>query len=238
MKKRLLAAAALCVCAFILDRVFSGHNYIAYAMYLGAVLTVVLSLAGKVLKRFICIGLALCLAYLAVVEVPIIKSASGDTAYDADYIIVLGAAVHGDTPSLSLLERMEAAKDYLIEHPDTVAIVSGGQGGGENLSEAQAMYNWLSENGIEANRLIMENKATSTYENLKFSFEIIDSLSSGDSPKIAVVTSEYHIYRAKLIAGSLGTEVHAIAAHTTYPTVRLNYFIREAFGVTYQIIFG
>ncbi len=238
MKKKLLSAAALCACAFILDRFFSGHNYIAYAMYLGAALTVIFALAGKVLKRFICIGLALCLAYFAVVEVPIIKSSSGDDNVNADYIIVLGAAVHGDTPSLSLLERMEAACDYLLEHPSTVAIVSGGQGGGENMSEAQAMYNWLSANGIDAERIIMEDKATSTYENLKFSFEIINSLGNADTATIAVVTSEYHIYRAKLLASTLGTEVYAVAAHTTYPTVRLNYFIREAFGVTYQMIFG
>ena len=76
------------------------------------------------------------------------------------------------------------------------------------------------------------------YENLKFSFEIISSLGNADTAKIAVVTSEYHIYRAKLIADSLDTEVYAVAAHTTYPTVRLNYFIREAFGVTYQMVFG
>lgn len=238
MKKKLLSAAALCICAFILDRCFSGHNYIAYAMYLVAVLTVIFALAGKVLKRFICIGLALCLAYFAVIELPIIKSSSGDENVDADYIIVLGAAVHGDTPSLSLLERLEAAKDYLVNNPNTVAIVSGGQGGGENISEAQAMYNWLSENGIDSGRIIMEDKAASTYENLKYSFEIIDSLGGGEYSKIAVITSEYHIYRAKLIANTLGTEVHTIAAHTTYPTVRLNYFIREAFGVTYQMIFG
>ena len=79
----------------------------------------------------------------------------------------------------------------------------------------------------------MEDKASSTYENLKFSREIINGLS--DDATVAVVSSEYHLCRAKLIAKTLDMEIHTVAAHTTYFTVMLNYFIREAFGVTYQL---
>ena len=174
--------------------------------------------------------------YFVIIEIPIIDEASGDGDFDADYLIVLGAAVHGDTPSLSLVERLEAAKDYLIKHPDTVVIVSGGQGSGENVSEARAMYEWLCANGIDPTRIIMEDKASSTYENLKFSREIINELS--DDATVAVVSSEYHLCRAKLIAKTLGMEIHTVAAQTTYFTVMLNYFIREAFGVTYQLTFA
>lgn len=235
-KSRIITASILFLAAVILRFAFSGHNYIAYGLFLLSVFMVVFGVAGKTLKRFLAMFIAMGLVYFVIIEIPIIDEASGDGDFDADYLIVLGAAVHGDTPSLSLVERLSAAKDYLTKHPDTVAIVSGGQGGGENVSEAQAMYEWLCEKGIDPERIIMENKATSTYENLKFSREIINARS--DNATIAVVSSEYHLCRAKLIAKTLDMEIHTVAAHTTYFTVMLNYFIREAFGVTYQLTFA
>lgn len=232
-KSRIITASILFLAGVILRFAFSGHNYIAYGLFLLSVFMVVFGVAGKTLKRFLAMFIAMGLVYFVIIEIPIIDEASGDGDFDADYLIVLGAAVHGDTPSLSLVERLEAAKDYLIKHPDTVVIVSGGQGGGENVSEAQAMYEWLCEKGIDPERIIMENKATSTYENLKFSREIINARS--DNATIAVVSSEYHLCRAKLIAKTLDMDIHTVPAHTTYFSIKLNYFIREAFGVTYQL---
>ena len=235
-KSRIITVSILFLAGIILRFAFSGHNYIAYGLFLLSVFIVVFGVAGKTLRRFLAMFLAMGLVYFVIIEIPIIDEASGDGDFDADYLIVLGAAVHGDTPSLSLVERLEAAKDYLIKHPDTVVIVSGGQGSGENVSEARAMYEWLCANGIDPVRIIMEDKASSTYENLKFSREIINELS--DDATVAVVSSEYHLCRAKLIAKTLGMEIHTVAAQTTYFTVMLNYFIREAFGVTYQLTFA
>ena len=84
----------------------------------------------------------------------------------------------------------------------------------------------------------MEDKATSTLENLEYSFDIIRSRGDDPNESTAVVTREYHIYRAKLLARSLYVSVGSVAAHTTYAPIMLNYFLREAFGVTYQWIFG
>lgn len=232
--KRLHIALVLALSATVLLFLFSGHNYIAYALYFAAALTLLFGIIGKVFKGLIFILLTVGILYFVSVEIPIIGNSSGDENFDADYIIVLGAAVHGDTPSLSLVERMTAARDYLNTHPYCKAVVSGGRGDNENLSEAQAMYDWLTSEGISPERIIMEDKATSTYENIKYSYELIDD----SNAKVAVVSSEYHLFRAKLIAGAQGHEVGAVAAHTTYPTVKLNYFIREAFGVTYYMIFG
>ena len=237
-KKRLIIAAVLILVGLILNFVFTGQQFLAYTLYFAALVCLLFGIIGKTVKRVICVLLALGLAYFVVVEAFIIGSASGDSDADYDYIIVLGAAVRGDTPSRALVERMEAARAYLLSHPDAVAIVSGGQGDGENLSEAEAMYKWLTAKGIDGSRLIIENRATSTYENLKYSFEIIKSRGQEQDISIAVVTSEYHIYRAKLLASSLGAEVGGIAADTTHFPIKLNYFIREAFGVTYQWVFG
>ena len=128
-KSRIITASILFLAGIILRFAFSGHNYIAYGLFLLSVFIVVFGVAGKTLRRFLAMFLAMGLVYFVIIEIPIIDEASGDGDFDADYLIVLGAAVHGDTPSLSLVERLEAAKDYLIKHPDTVVIVSGGQGG-------------------------------------------------------------------------------------------------------------
>ena len=237
-KKRLIIAGIIFLAGLLLRFGFSGHDFIAYGLFLVSVLIVVFGVVSRTLKQLIALLLAMGVVYFAIIEIPIIDEASGDGDFDADYLIVLGAAVRGDTPSRALVERMEAARAYLLSHPDAVAIVSGGQGDGENLSEAEAMYKWLTANGIDGSRLIIEDRATSTYENLKYSFDIINSRGQEQDISIAVVTSEYHIYRAKLLADSLGAEVGGIPAKTSAPAVKLNYFIREAFGVTYQWIFG
>ena len=216
-KKRLIIAGIIFLAGLLLRFGFSGHDFIAYGLFLVSVLIVVFGVVGKTLKQLIALLLAMGVVYFAIIEIPIIDEASGDGDFDADYLIVLGAAVHGDTPSLSLVERLRAAKDYLDAHPNTVAIVSG---------------------GIDTDRIIKEDKAVSTYENLKFSREIIGSLTDKSDPAIAVVSSEYHLCRAKLIAKSLDMDIHSVPAHTTYFTVKLNYFIREAFGVTYQLTFA
>ena len=239
MDKKFILPGALALAGFILRFFFTGVGYIAYALLFAAALVCIMRFCPKAwIKRTVCLLTAAGLLYLAAVEVPIIAASSGDGDREYGYIIVLGAAVHGDTPSLSLVERMRAAADYMKEHPDTVAIVSGGQGSDENISEAEAMYAWLTQNGIDKGRIVLEDRATSTLENLENSFDIIRS--RGDDPNggTAVVTSEYHIYRAKLLASSLGISVGSVAAHTTYAPIMINYFLREAFGVTYQWIFG
>jgi len=156
-----------------------------------------------------------------------------------DYLIVLGAAVYGDQPSLTLVRRCEGALQYLNEHPKTIAIVSGGMGKGETVTEARAMYDWLIAHGVQEERVLMEPQATSTLENLKYSFDIIRA--RGDEPQghVAIVSSAYHLYRAKLFAQKLGvSDAAGVAAPWGYFFVMLNYFIREAFGVTHLWVLG
>lgn len=238
MNKKLILPGVLVLLGLVLRFFFTGVGYIAYALFFAAALISIMRFCKRAwIKRTVCILTALGLAYLIVIEVPIVGAASGDGDREYDYIVVLGAAVHGDTPSLSLVERMSAARDYMQAHPQTIAIVSGGQGSDENVSEAAAMTAWLTANGIDKSRIIAEDKATTTLENLEYSFKIICSRGDDPNDSCAVVTSEYHIYRAKLLAQSLDVSVGSVAAHTTYAPIMINYFIREAFGVTYQLVF-
>ena len=174
MNKRLMLPGALVLSGLVLRFFFTGVGYIAYAMFFAAALIAIMRFCKRAwIKRTVCILTALGLVYLIAIEVPIVGAASGDGDREYDYIIVLGAAVHGDTPSLSLVERMSAARDYMQTHPQTIAIVSGGQGSDENISEAEAMTAWLTDKGIDKSRIIAEDKATSTLENLENSFNII-----------------------------------------------------------------
>ncbi len=230
MKKSNILILILVGVGLVLNFVFSGHDFIAYTLYLIAFLILIFKFIGRIAKVIVSVLLILGVGYFIFLELPIIQASNGDTDFEAEYIIVLGAAVHGDTPSLSLTERMDAAYTYLAEHPDCIAVVSGGQGENENMSEAEAMRIYLEGKGIAAERIIKEDRSTSTRENLEFSFDIIRER-GGDPENCAVVTSEYHIYRAQLIAHSMGVDIHGIPAETTHITVRVNYFIREAFGV-------
>ena len=94
---------------------------------------------------------------------------------DLDYIIVLGAHVNGTKLTLALLERVRRALLYLEENPGTKAVLSGGRGDGEQISEAEAMYRYLTEHGIAPERLIKEERSTNTKENLDFSLRLIGS---------------------------------------------------------------
>ena len=238
-KRRLpwLIAAAVC---FVLAAFFAfaliGYKYIALLLAgMGTVILLYLFLPRKlkiVLTVLLCAGTTLFIA----AEVPVVLAARGDADVDADYLIVLGAGVNGTVPSLSLRDRLDAAAAYLQEHPDCVAIVSGGQGPGEDITEAEAMAGALLAAGISADRIWLEDQATSTEENLRFSFALIGD-TTGQT--VAVLSSEYHLCRAKLLAQRQGLPtVYGVPARTTKPIMRLGYFIREAFGMAYIWVFG
>lgn len=150
-------------------------------------------------------------------------------------LVVLGCKVKDGRPSLMLKRRLDTAYDYLSEHEDVKAVVSGGQGEDEALSEAQCMRDYLVARGIDSERIFMEDKSVNTEENLRFSEKLIkDSSLCGD---VTIVTDGFHQLRADLIARKLGMDARNISAHTPYwllPT----YWVREWFGVVYFIFFG
>jgi uncharacterized SAM-binding protein YcdF (DUF218 family) len=114
----------------------------------------------------------------------------------ADYVIVLGCQVVGEYASLPLLSRGYTAVRYLERNPETKVIVTGGQGPGENISEAEALSRLLLERKIDKERIFLEDKSKNTWENLKFSNELYNL----SDKNIVIVTSDYHIFRALSIA--------------------------------------
>ncbi len=225
--------------ALFLRFALRGYAWWGYTLLFAAALLLLHRFLPAALWRVVVLMVCIGLAYFCFVESFIIKNARTDRDAERDYLIVLGAAVYGDQPSLTLVRRLEGARDYLEAYPQSVAILSGGMGPGETITEAQAMYSWLTAAGIAPARLLMEPRATSTEENLANSFAIIRE--RGDEPQghTAIVSSAYHLYRAKLMAAAQGVDDAAgVAAPWGYFFVMLNYFIREAFGVTHFWVFG
>lgn len=163
----------------------------------------------------------------AITEFSIIKAMNTVPDNGLDYVIVLGAGLNGEKPTRPLQLRIERAYRYLTNSPNTIAIASGGQGSDEIISEAQAIKNELVALGIEPERIILENQSTSTEENIKFSYEMIEDTDCS----VGIVTNSFHIYRAKMIANMQGHDgVVGVPAQTLFP-VGIHYVVREAAGV-------
>ena len=150
-------------------------------------------------------------------------------------VVVLGCGLKGTKPSQMLGLRLDAAEKYLREHPDAVAVLSGGQGEDEEISEAQCMFNELTERGISPERLFMEDRSTSTRENIRFSAEIIKE--NGLSENLAVVSNNFHLYRASLVVKNEGYEFYSVSAETPL-TLFPTYWMREYLGIVAQWIAG
>ena len=193
---------------------------------------------ARILRRMftaiLCIGLLVC----GVTEALIIHASFGEPKESCDYVVVLGAKVRPEGPSVSLMDRIRAAEDYMTEHPDVIAVVSGGQGPDEPMSEAQCMYDQLVKLGIDPARIWMEDKATSTWENLNFSLNLIEEKTGTRPQKIGLLSSEYHLYRAGLFADACGVDSVGIPARTSRISQRINHFMREVAGVWHYILMG
>lgn len=234
----LLSSGILAVLSAFFRFAVKGYSYIAHALILAAALIVLHRFLPKtpwrVTVALVCVGLA----YFIGVEAFIISSARTDADCERKYLVVLGASVNGETPSRSLLYRLNGTLEYMNAYPGSVAIVSGGQGNGEDITEAECMRRWLVQHGVGEERIVLEPRATSTMENLQYSYEIIRALGDEPDGNVAIASSSYHLCRAKLLSGKLGVEAAGYACAAGNPLLTANFFIREAFGVTHFWVFG
>lgn len=237
-------AAVGYVCKFMIR----GYSFTALVCLgiIGVILFYTLMpLVGRVFPQFARVTtivftvLLLCgLALFSFTEYHIIQASFGTPDAEAEYLVVLGAKVRDDGPSVSLWDRINAAADYLKAHEDTIAIVSGGQGEDEPITEAQCMHDELVKLGIDESRIWMEDKATSTDENMRFSLDLIEEKTGTRPKKLAILSSEYHLYRSSLMAKKLGIEFVGVPAKTSRLSQLVNHAMREVAGVWHFYIFG
>lgn len=170
-------------------------------------------------------GIALIL-FLAV-EIVILSGMLMVPSEKLPVIIVLGACIRGRKITGALRRRLDKAVTYLEENPETLVIVSGGQGKGEDVTEAFAMREYLIQRGIEEKRIRMEEKSRTTRENLAFSRQLLKK----NEGEVGIVTNNFHMYRAIKLAKLEGyKEVRGIVAGCD-SVLFLNYMVREFFAI-------
>ena len=182
---------------------------------------------AKAVQTAVTVILAVGVLVVGITEGIIIHASFGNPEEPVDYVVVLGAKVNRDGPSVSLWDRICAAYTYLDEHPDVTAVLSGGQCTDEPITEAECPQ-----------RLWMEEDATSTWENLNFSLDLIEEKTGERPQKLGVLSSEYHLYRASRFAKACGVEFVGIPAKTSRLSQKINHFMREVAGVWHYILLG
>ena len=150
-----------------------------------------------------------------------------------EYVIILGAAVNGNTPSEALQKRIDAAYSYLLENKSSIAVGTGGKGEGENISEGRCIAESLEKMGVDKSRIIYEETSGTTVENFDNALEMI-----GDSNRIAVVSSGFHVFRAKLLLSCRTEAEISVIPASGADFMTPHYMLREYVVFLVDIILG
>ncbi|MBQ2855094.1 MAG: YdcF family protein [Oscillospiraceae bacterium] len=220
------ALVCICLIGLILFYTFMpvvGLRFPVFARYAIRIFTVILIIG---------------LLVVGIMEAVIIHASFGNPEEKVEYMVVLGAKVNKDGPSVSLWDRICGAYEYMEANPHVIAVVSGGQGTDEPITEAECMYRELVNLGIDPKRIWREEEATSTWENLNFTLDLIEEKTGVRPQKLGVLSSEYHLFRASLFAKACNVEFVGIPARTSRASQMINHFMREVAGVWHYILLG
>lgn len=191
---------------------------------------------NKVIRRLFIGVFAIFIASFVLIEGLIIISANTDKNVGVDYLVILGAGLKGEEITLTFKNRLDKGIKYLGENPGLKVVVTGGQGPGETITEAEAMERYLVRNGIDKSRIIKEDKATSTSENMKYTKEVLGKLTGKSDHSIMIVTNDFHMFRSKGLARHNGFTAYGLPAATN-PLILPNCYIREYFAVVKSLVF-
>lgn len=174
------------------------------------------------------------LSFLTVQGMILLGEQPDPEAESADYVLVLGAQIYPDRPSAALKARLDTAFAYLERNPEATAILCGGQGSNEVMPEAWMMRDYLLERGVEGTRLLVEDESSNTIENIANARRAF--LSDGD--RTAVISSDFHLARARKLMASAGLDPYGVPAPTPYLAVRMVSHLREYGSIVGLIISG
>ena len=156
--------------------------------------------------------------------------------FNEDVIIVLGAGIRDGEVGGTLARRLDAAVSYHKQNPNALIIVSGGVGHREVISEAEAMRRYLIYHGVDPSVILLEDRAYSTYSNMRYSRIIIDE-HFDDVPNVVVITSGFHMYRSVRFARQVGLDITIYSARTPVMSTPFAY-VREVASVIKMWVIG
>lgn len=185
----------------------------------------------RLLKRLLTVVITLVLIGVLVffILLGIVLAGSHDeVSGEPSVMIVLGCQVRPEGPSILLQDRIDEAAAYLLDHPDVIVVASGGRGPDEPVSEAQAIRDALAAQGVEAERVLLEEASHNTVQNLRYSKALLEEEKIDTSGGVLVVSNGFHLARVRMLAARCGFgQVSTLAAPESHLPSRLAMYIRE-----------
>lgn len=154
-------------------------------------------------------------------------------------MVILGCKVESWGPSILLQDRLDKALDYLEAHPDLTIVVSGGQGSDEHQSEAQCMYDYLTDHGVDAGQILLEDQSHNTWENIRFTQELLEQ-EGVDAGQVVVVSNGFHLTRVRMLWSRVWEgdyTLSTLAAPSSHVPSRLKMYIREPLALVKSYFF-
>jgi uncharacterized SAM-binding protein YcdF (DUF218 family) len=188
------------------------------------------------IKTVIKICFSIGLVSVVIIESLIIQSAIIKNKQKSDYLIILGAGLRGDIPSMALSQRLFTSLEYIKINPTVKIVVSGGRGPGESITEAEAMKYFLIKHGVNKDQIIKEEQSVNTFENMKFTAEILRKTDKKENIEVTIITNNFHVLRAKFLAQRQGLKAYGYPA-PLHPMLVPTCFAREYLAVINSYLF-
>lgn len=154
-------------------------------------------------------------------------------------MVIPGCQVREDGPSALLQDRLDRALEYLADHPDMTVVVCGGQGPDEPVTEAQAMYDYLTARGVAGENILLEDRSHNTWENIRYSQEVLRQAGL-DTDQVLVVSNGFHLTRVRMLwarAWEGEYTLSTLAAPSSHIPSRLKMYIREPIALVKSFVF-
>lgn len=154
-------------------------------------------------------------------------------------MVILGCQVKNDGPSQLLRDRLDEALSYLDDHPDLTVVVSGGQGPDEPSTEARAMADYLMEEGVEEDQILLEDQSHNTVQNFRYTAQLLEEQGYDlENTQVLVLSNGFHLTRARMLAERTGfEEISTLAAPSSHLPSRLKMYVREPLALAKSFLF-
>lgn len=193
---------------------------------------------GRKLLRVLILLVILGLLAFAVLEGIVLAGANTELKAEPDVMLVLGAQVKPEGPSILLEDRLKTALAYLREHPELPVVVSGGQGKDEPTTEAKCMFDYLVAGGVAPERIWMEDQSHNTSQNFSFTRLLLEEKGMDVANlHMLVVSNDFHLARARMLARRHGFDISTLAAPSSHMPSRMQSYLREAPALVKSFLF-
>ncbi len=203
---------------------------------------------GHPVRKLLLILLALGMILFGVLEIYIAVHDGTNLVGRPQTMVIFGCQVKPWGPSILLQDRLDTALAYLEDHPDTKIIVAGGKGDDEHISEAQCMYDYLTEHGVDGEKIYMEDRSRNTWQNVNYTMDLMAGEGWNLTDDVVLVSSGFHLARIEMLwdrarIARLSDEVYndqyisTLAAPVSHKPSAVQMFFREPLALVKSFIF-